>query len=120
MGAPPAGRWRTHAEITRHDATREPRMKATITVPAGFVPYLRKGLFGEWGYANEQLASLSLQFEGGLPEGSYFTLLHTFFTILTLLFEIGPRDSDTQGEVVINLGIGGTYVVRGLGKSIWC
>jgi hypothetical protein len=35
-------------------------MEITITVPASFVPYLRKS----WGYANEQLASLWLQFEG--------------------------------------------------------
>lgn len=89
-------------------------MKATLTVPAGFVPYLRKGLFGEWGYANEQLASLSLQFGSRAPDGTYSQPLHTFFTIFTLLFEIGSKDNDVQGDVVVNLAIGGPYVVKGL------
>jgi hypothetical protein len=85
-----------------------------LTVPAGFVPYLRKGLFGEWGYANEQLANLSLQFGSGAPEGAYSLPLHTFFTILTLLCEMGLHDHDAQGDVVVNLGIGGPHVVNGL------
>jgi hypothetical protein len=89
-------------------------MKTTIAVPAGFVPYLRKGLFIEWGYANEQLASLSLQSEGEAPERSYSSLLHTFFTILTLLFEIGSKGGDTQGDVIVNLAIGGPHIVNGL------
>jgi hypothetical protein len=89
-------------------------MKTTLTVPAGFVPYLRKGLFGEWGDANEQLANLSLQFGSGAPDGVYFPPLHTFFTILTLLCEVGWHDHDAQGDVVVNLSIGGPYVVKGL------
>jgi hypothetical protein len=89
-------------------------MKAMLTVPAGFVPYLRKGLFGEWGYANEQLANLSLQFSGGMSDGAYSPPLHTFFTILILLCEIGWHDHDAQGDVVVNLGIGGPHVVKGL------
>jgi hypothetical protein len=89
-------------------------MKATFTVPAGFVPYLRKGLFGEWGEANEQLANLSLQFGSGAPDGAYSSPLHTFFTVLMLLYEIGWHDNDAQGDVVVNLGIGGPHVVKGL------
>jgi hypothetical protein len=89
-------------------------MKATLTVPAGFVPHLRRGLFGEWGDANQQLANLSLQFGGGAPEGAYSPPQHTFFIILTLLCEIGLYDNDAQGDVVVNLGIGGPYVVKGL------
>jgi hypothetical protein len=89
-------------------------MKTTISVPAIFVPYLRKGLFIEWGHASEQLASLSLQSEGEAPERSYSSLLHTFFTILTLLFEIGSKGGDTQEDVTVNLAIGGPHVVNGL------
>lgn len=89
-------------------------MKATLIVPAGFVPYLRKGLFGEWGDTNEQLANMSHDFGSGAPGGTYSPPLHTFFTILLLLFEIGWHDHDAQRDVVINLGIGGPYVVKGL------
>lgn len=89
-------------------------MKATLTVPAGFVTYLRKGLFGEWGYANEQLANLSLQLGSNAADGAYSEPLHSFFTILTLLCEIGWHDNDAQGDVVVNLVIGGSYVVKGL------
>jgi hypothetical protein len=89
-------------------------MKATLTVPAGFVTYLRKALFGEWGYANEQLANLSLQLGSNASEGAYSAPLHSFFTILTLLCEIGWHDNHAQGDVVINLAIGGSYVVKGL------
>lgn len=89
-------------------------MQTMLTVPAGFIPYLRKGLFGEWGDANEQLANLSLQFGSGAPDGAYSPPPHTFFTILTLLCEIGWRDHDAQGDAVVNLGIGGPHVVRGL------
>ena len=89
-------------------------MNAMLTVPAGFVPYLRKGLFGEWGDANEELANLSLQFGSGAPSGAYYSLLHTFFTILTLLLEIGWQDHHAQGDVVVNLGVGGPQIVKGL------
>jgi hypothetical protein len=89
-------------------------MKATLTVPAGYVRYLRGGLFGEWGYAAEQLSSLALEFGGNTTDGAYLVPLHTFFTILALLGDIGWKDSDTQGDVVINLAIGGINVVNGL------
>jgi hypothetical protein len=85
-------------------------MKPILTIPNNYVPFVRKGLFGELGYANERLANLSLQFEGDMPDGSYSTLLHTFFTIFVTLFELGHR----QGDVTINLSIGGSYVVKGL------
>lgn len=46
-------------------------MNTQLIVPAGFVSYLRGGLFGEWGYAAEQLSSLALEFGGNAPDGAY-------------------------------------------------
>jgi hypothetical protein len=89
-------------------------MEATLIVPALFVPYLRSGLLGEWGYAAEQLASLALQFGSGAPDGAYGEPLQAFDTIRIQLGEIGWKDNDRQGDVTINLYIGGAYVVKGL------
>jgi hypothetical protein len=89
-------------------------MNTQLIVPAGFVSYLRGGLFGEWGYAAEKLSSLALEFDGNAPDGAYLARLHTFFTIYTLLAEIGLKENDAQGDVVVNLNVGGTYVVKGL------
>lgn len=89
-------------------------MNKQLTVPASFVSYLRGGLFGEWGYAAEQLASLALEFGGNAPDGAYLLPLHTFFTTYTLLTEIGLKENDAQGDAVVNLSIGGMYVVHGL------
>ena len=89
-------------------------MNTQLIVPASFVSYLRGGLFGEWGYAAEQLSSLALEFGGNAPDGAYLTPLNTFFTIYTLLTEIGLKENDAQGDVILNLSVGGTYVVKGL------
>ena len=89
-------------------------MNTQLIVPAGFVSYLRGGLFGEWGYAAEQLSSLALEFGGNAPDGAYLAPLNTFFTIYTLLAESGLKENDAQGDVVLNLNVGGTYVVKGL------
>ncbi len=89
-------------------------MNTQLTVPASFVSYLRGGLFGEWGYAAKQLYSLALQFGSSAPDGAYVVPLHAFFTTYTLLTEIGLKENDAQGDIVVNLSIGGTYVVKGL------
>jgi hypothetical protein len=89
-------------------------MNTRLTVPAGFVSYLRGGLFGEWGYAAQQLSSLALEFGGNAPDGAHLVPLHTFFTTYMLLAEIGLKDNDAQGDVVVSIGIGGLYVVNGL------
>ncbi len=89
-------------------------MDATLTVPAGFVPYLRSGLFGEWGAAAEKLSSLALQFGSGAPDGVYMPQLQTFFTLCVLLGEIGWKDIPTESDVVINLGVSGPQIIKGL------
>jgi hypothetical protein len=89
-------------------------MEANLIVPAVFVQYLRGSLFGEWGYAAEQLSSLALEFGGNAPDGAYLVPLHTFFTTYALLAEIGLKENAAQRDVVVNLSVGGTYVVKGL------
>jgi hypothetical protein len=89
-------------------------MNTQLTVPASFVSYLRGGLFGEWGYAAERLSSLAIEFGGNAPDGAYLMPLHTFFVTYALLSEIGLKENDAQGDVVVNISIGGTYMVNGL------
>jgi hypothetical protein len=89
-------------------------MKATITVPAGFVPYLRSGLRGELRCAAEELAHLLLASDDRAPEATFPTPLHALLTILIPLGEIGLKDTNVPGDAVINLNVGGVYVVKGL------
>jgi hypothetical protein len=89
-------------------------MSATLIVPAGFVSYLRRGLFGEWGTAAEEIALLADGFGGNAADGAYSEALQTFLTIWILLGEVGVKNLDAQGDVVINLCVGGTHVVKGL------
>jgi hypothetical protein len=89
-------------------------MEAPLVVPAAFVPYLRSGLLGEWGYAAERLSGLALQFGGNAPDGAYSEPLQVFDTIRILLGEIGWRDTDGQSGVTVNLYVGGACVVKGL------
>jgi hypothetical protein len=89
-------------------------MNTTRIVPAGFVQYLRSGLFGEWGDAAKELSNLAVEFGSGAPDGAYWEPMHKFLTIYILLGEIGRKDTATQGDVVVNLSIGGEYIVSGL------
>ncbi len=89
-------------------------MNTQLTVPASFVSYLRRGLFQEWGFAAEDIANLSIEFGGGAPDGAFSEPLQTFLTMLVIVAEIGWKDSHTQGNIVINLNIGGTYIARAL------
>jgi hypothetical protein len=86
---------------------------ATLTVPPGFVPYLRTGLFNEWGRSAEDIADLALRFGSRVPDGIYGAPLQKFDTIRVLLGEIGCKDS-AHGDIAINLSVGGVYVVEGL------
>ena len=89
-------------------------MNAQLTVPAGFVSYLRSGLFQEWGFAAEDIANLSIEFGGGAPDGVFSEPVQTFLTMLVIFGEVGWKDSHTQGNIVINLNIGGAYIARAL------
>jgi hypothetical protein len=89
-------------------------MDATLTVPADFVPHLRRGLFGEWGAAAEKLSSLALQFGTGAPDGVYMPPLQTFFTLCVLLGEVGWKDMPAERDVVINLGVTAPQITKAL------
>jgi hypothetical protein len=100
------------SSFSRHEKAES--MNTQLTVPASFVSYLRSGLFREWGFAAEDIANLSIEFGGGAPDGAFSEPLQTFFTMLVIFSEVGWKDSHTQGEIVINLNIGGAYIARAL------
>jgi hypothetical protein len=89
-------------------------MNTQLTVPASFVSYLRSGLFQVWGFAAEDIANLSIEFGGGASDGVFSEPVQTFLTMLVIFGEVGWKDSHTQGNIVINLNIGGTYIARAL------
>lgn len=89
-------------------------MDATLTVPADFVPHLRRGLFGEWGASAEKLSSLALQFGTKAPDGVYRPLLQIFFTLSALLGEVGWKDVPTERDIVIDLGVAAPQILNGL------
>jgi hypothetical protein len=89
-------------------------MDDTLTVPADFVPHLRRGLFGEWGATAEKLANLALQFGAVAPDGVYMAPLQTFYTLGVLLGEVGWRDIPKERDAVINLSVGAPQIIKGL------
>ncbi len=89
-------------------------MDATLTVPADFVPYLRNGLFGEWGIAAEEIAGLAQQLGSDAPDGTYSGPVQRFFTINLLLGEIGWKNHPKESDVIINLSVGASYILKGL------
>lgn len=89
-------------------------MDATLTVPAVFVPYLRRGLFGEWASEAEKLCNLAQQFGSGAPDGVYMSPLQGFFTLCVLLGEVGWKDSPSERDVIISLSVGAPHIIDGL------
>lgn len=96
----------------------DPGTRITRTVPASIVPYLRRGLLGELGFAAEELAHLLLASDDQAPDAAFPSPLHTLLTILIPLGEIGWQKADVPRDVVINLEIGGAYVVNGLREEL--
>jgi hypothetical protein len=74
-----------------------------LTVPGGYVAYLRSGIFGEWGFAAEELSVLALGFGSSAPHG-YGEPLETFDAARALLDTIGWTDENQQSDVDIDLG----------------
>jgi hypothetical protein len=89
-------------------------MDATLNVPAGFVRYLRSGLFGELGSAAEKMSTLAQQFGSGAPDGVYMLPLQNIITVWALLGEVGWKDLPTESDVVVNLGVGAPHLVNAL------
>ncbi len=81
-----------------------------LTVPANLVPQLRSGLFGEWGFAAEDISHHALQFGSKAPDdGSeapddvYRKPLETFDVGRALLDAVGWRTTSSQADVSIDL-----------------
>jgi hypothetical protein len=88
-------------------------MSAILAVPSGFVVYLRSGLYGEWGFAAEELSTLALGFGSSAPHG-YGEPLETFDAARVLLGAIGWTDDPSQGDVEIDLGSYPLLVLKAL------
>jgi hypothetical protein len=100
-------------QVMRKDEPAE----AMLMVPSEIVPYLRRGLFGEWGFAAEDISSRALQFGSGARSNFYREPLKVFDAARALIDEIGWRDKRSQTDVEINLGLYPQLVLRALKKE---
>jgi hypothetical protein len=85
-----------------------------LTVPANLVPYLRDGLFGEWGFAAEDIADRALQFGSNASRDIYSEALEAFDAGRTLLDAVGWCDEGIQADIEINLALHPKLVLRAL------
>lgn len=92
-------------------ATGVERVSSMLTVPGGFVQYLRSGLFGECGYAAEDISHLALQVASRTRK-DYLEALRKFIVALTLLSKIGWGDNSSQANVEIDLGLYPTLILK--------
>jgi hypothetical protein len=91
---------------------------AMLTVPSEIAPYLRRGLFGEWGFAAENISNMALQFGSGASSNAYRIPLEAFDAGRALIDEIGWRDTKrSQTDVEINLSLHPKLVLRALRKE---
>lgn len=74
-----------------------------LTVPAKLVPQLRSGLFGEWGFAAEDISRHALQFGSEAPDDVYRKPLETFDAGRALLDAVGWRTNSSQADVRLDL-----------------
>src|ERR1700723_3441985 len=89
-------------------------MEMVLTVPAAFVADLRSGLFGEWGFAAENLSNLALTFSGRGPEQVYEAPLRAFDAARALLNTTGWRVQAVESNVEIDLGLHPSVVLQAL------
>src|SRR5271170_2972520 len=90
---------------------------AMLAVPSDIVPYLRRGLFGEWGFAAEDISNRALQFGSGASSNFYREPLEAFDAGRALIDEIGWRNKRSQTDVEINLSLHPQLVLRALRKE---
>jgi hypothetical protein len=84
-------------------------MSAVLIVPADFVPVLRSGLLGEWGFAAEDLSTLALQMGSDASSRTYREALELFDASRALLDLVGWRLEHHQAEVCVDLGASELY-----------
>jgi hypothetical protein len=75
-------------------------MTGAITVPAGLVQYLRRGLLFNLGLAAEQLSFLSMRAKVG--DGDYRMALQALDVARLLLDKIGVSESGAQGDIEVD------------------
>jgi hypothetical protein len=91
-------------------------MDTQLTVPADLVTYLRSGLFGVWGFVAEDIANGAIEHGGNASEG-YDEPLQAFDAIRTLLDAVGWTNTVAEGDIVINLSVGGAFILEALKRE---
>lgn len=89
-------------------------MGTTLTVPSCFVPYLRSGLIGEWGFVAEDASRRALRFGVDASEELYRESREAFYASCELLDVIGWRNTSPQTDIDIDLTLHPTLVVKAL------
>ena len=79
-------------------------MNAVLIVPAEYVANLRSGLWGEWGFAAEDLSTLALQMGSDASARTYREALELFDASRALIDLVGWRRERHEVEVCIDLG----------------
>ncbi len=89
-------------------------MGRSLVVPGGLVGHLRRGLFGELGYAAQELSLIALERGGDASEGLYTEPLRAFDAGRALLDTVGWRGIGEQSDVEIDLALHPLLVLRAL------
>jgi hypothetical protein len=92
----------------------KPITQAMLTVPANLVPCLRSGVFGEWGFAAEDIADRALQFGSDASDDAYRVPLKAFDAGRALLDAVGWRAEGSQADVEIDLSLYPQLVLKAL------
>jgi hypothetical protein len=85
-----------------------------LTVPSCFVPYLRSGLIGEWGFIAEEASRRALTFGSNASEHLYREPREAFYASCELLDAIGWSNTSSQTDVEIDLAMYYMLVVKAL------
>lgn len=78
-------------------------MDSALVVPGDFVSDVRSGLFGEWGFAAEQLSVMALQLGGDASGGVFREPLELFDAGRALLDIVGWQREQADREIHIDL-----------------
>jgi hypothetical protein len=89
-------------------------MSTMLVVPAGFVRYLRHGLFSEWGFVAEDISTLASACGSKATKRQFDELRQAFDAGCAYLDTIGWCDVSSQGDVEIDLGLRPMMVIKAL------
>jgi len=88
-----------------------------ITIPASLVPYLRRGVQSQ---LSARVDVLGVLLQDRVDESTYREALIAFDVARALLDAIGVRDDDAQGDVELDLGASGEFVLKALEAQHRC